>query len=107
MLAAQAPNSQATSQKHRPDPFAKAPWDTDHPDWRRLDHKLDPDDDVRLICRLVDQLDLGPLYRRYSGKGTKALPPDVLLKLALYHYCQDKPSKEAVSKQGQDGADSQ
>jgi transposase len=99
MLAAPAPNNQSPSQKPRPDSFAPPPWDQSHPDWLRLDQKLDPNDDARLISRLVDQLDLRPLYRRYAGCGSKALPPDLLLKLALYHYGQDKPSPKHWAKQ--------
>jgi transposase len=83
----------------RPAGFAAPPWDRQHPDWLRLDQQLPLHDDARLVDQLVDQLDLRPLYQRYAGHGSAALPPDRLLKVALYHFSQNQPSPKHWAQQ--------
>jgi len=94
MLALAAPAHQTPTPR-----FAAPPWDRHHPDWLRLDQQLEPYDDARLIDQLVDQLDLTPLYRRYAGHGSAALPPDRLLKVVLYHFSQNQPSPKYWAQQ--------
>ena len=67
--------------------FLAPPWTTESPDWLRLDRKLDPDHRARQIGRLVDEeLDLMPLLRSYSGRGSVPHRPDLLLKLLLFEH---------------------
>ncbi|MEO8497850.1 MAG: hypothetical protein ABI614_22515 [Planctomycetota bacterium] len=44
---------------------------------------------MRVIGQLVDErvFDVDAVFDRYSGSGSAALPPDLLLKLALYEHC--------------------
>src|ERR1700716_449850 len=95
---AQAPADQPPAAQVRPLAFAAPPWDRTHPDWLRLDPELDPNDDARLICRLVDKLDLTPPYSPSPRPGTAALPADPLLKVALYHFSQTLPSPKTWAK---------
>jgi transposase len=63
------------------------PWTTESPDWQRLDRKLDPDHRARQISRLVDEgLDLEPLFRTYSGRGSAPHRPDLLIKMLLFEH---------------------
>jgi transposase len=63
------------------------PWTTESPDWQRLDRKLDPDHRARLISRLVDQeLNLEPLFKSYSGRGSTPHRPDLLIKMLLFEH---------------------
>jgi transposase len=87
MVATAAPAHQG-----RPPFCAAPPWDRAHPDWLRLDAEIPPDDPARLLAQLVDQLDLTRLYQRYAHHGSAPLPPDLLLKVALYEFSQNHPS---------------
>src|SRR5581483_10051698 len=69
--------------------FAQPPWADDHPERLRLDARLAPDHPVRLFDRAVDQLDLTPLLRCYSGRGSRPHRPDLLLKVVLWQlHCK-------------------
>src|SRR4051794_22099170 len=72
--------------------FADPPWDTASARWLDLDAELDPDHPARRIARMVDdELDLGPLRRRYAGRGSRPHRPDLLLKLLLFEHERGRP----------------
>ena len=64
--------------------FAQPPWDRQSPPWLDIDRRLPADHLARRIDRLVDQLDLTGLLAGYSGTGSLAHRPELLLKVALY-----------------------
>ena len=44
---------------------------------------------ARFIAEVIDQLDLSRLTRRYTGRGSAAHHPSVLLTLLVYGYATD------------------
>ena len=66
------------------DRFAELPWDEQTPQWQEIDQDLPADHLARQIDQLVEELDLAGLFATYTGRGTKALWPDLLLRLVLY-----------------------
>jgi transposase len=74
------------------DRFAAPPWTAESLEWQALDQLLPADHLARRIDRAVAMLDLTPLWKSYLGVGKKALPPDLLLKLALYEMHHKRPS---------------
>ena len=64
--------------------FRPPPWTRSTPAWLDLDAQLEPDHLARLIDQGVDRLDLTPLLKSFSGRGTKAAPPDLMLKIVLF-----------------------
>jgi transposase len=63
--------------------FLTPPWDELHPDWLALDRRLEPLHPARLLCRLVETLDLQPLLDSYAGRGSLAFPPALLVAFVL------------------------
>jgi transposase len=72
--------------------FAEPPWDEHTPQWQEIDQCLPADHLARQIAQAVDELDLAGLFATYTGRGTKALWPDLLLKLALYETQRGRQS---------------
>jgi transposase len=72
--------------------FAAPPWDRDSPDWRRLDAKLPPDHLARSIDQAVVPLDLTDLFDAYTGTGSEAHRPDLILKVVLYELQRGRRS---------------
>lgn len=64
--------------------FAEPPWDEQTPRWQEIDRCLPANHLVRQIGQAVDELNLAGLFATYSGRGSKALWPDLLLRLVLY-----------------------
>ena len=64
--------------------FAETPWDEQTLRWQEIDRELPAEHLARQIACAVEELDLAGLFVTYSGRGTKALRPDLLLKLVLY-----------------------
>ncbi len=64
--------------------FAEPPWDEQTPRWQGIDQSLPADHLARQIHEVVGELDLAGLFATYSGRGSKALWPDLLLRLVLY-----------------------
>ena len=64
--------------------FAELPWDEHTPRWQEIDQCLPADHLARQIDQAVEELDLAGLFATYNGRGSKALWPDLLLKLVLY-----------------------
>lgn len=64
--------------------FAEVPWDEQTPRWQEIDRSLPADHLARQIDEAVGELDLAGLFATYSGRGSRALWPDLLLRLVLY-----------------------
>ena len=83
------------------DRFAEPPWDEWTPQWQEIDQDLPADHLARQIDQLVEELDLAGLFATYTGRGSKALWPDLLLRLVLYETqfwptqsCRMAPGRE-------------
>jgi transposase len=72
--------------------FAELPWDEQTPRWQEIDRQLPAEHLVRQIAEAVERLDLTGLLATYTGRGTKALWPDLLLKLMLYEIQRGRHS---------------
>jgi len=69
------------------------PWNEESPEWIALDQQLPVDHPARWVDAVIGELDLETLAQRYAGVGSKALPPDLLLKGVLFEmYCQSRLS---------------
>ena len=64
--------------------WAPPPWTCHSPEWLAIDAKLPPDHLARHITKVVERLDLTALYQTYSGRGSLAHRPDLMLKVVLY-----------------------
>jgi transposase len=60
------------------------PWDRNTADWVAIDQRLPCSHLARLIDRLVAELDLTGLSKRYAGRGSCPHPPELLLRLVLF-----------------------
>jgi transposase len=72
--------------------FAPTPWFEQHPDWRSLDQRLDPQHRARHIRQALALLDLSALWHSYHGVGSAAFRPDLLLAVVLYELDQGRRS---------------
>jgi len=63
--------------------FTDPPWDAEHPKWRELDLELEEDHIARQVVAAMEMLDLTPLFESYSGRGSPAIRPDLMLRIAL------------------------
>ena len=72
--------------------FSNTPWDENSPHWQALDTQIDEGDVVRVISQAVDDstFNVEAVFDVYSGRGSAAYRPDLLLKLALYEHCQGR-----------------
>jgi transposase len=72
--------------------FSRPPWDETSPQWRALDTQIEEGDLVRVISQSVDDgiFDVEAVWDVYSGRGSAAHPPDLLLKLAIYEHCRGR-----------------
>jgi len=51
--------------------------------------ELIPEDHlVRVVNRVVDEIDLEPLLRKYKGGGTSSYHPRMMLKVLVYAYSE-------------------
>ena len=75
--------------------FAEPPWDEHTPRRQEIDQCLPANHLVRQIDQAVGELDLTGLFATYTGRGSKALWPDLLLKLVLYETQRGRPSPAA------------
>ena len=82
--------------------FAETPWDEQTPQWRELEESLPADHLIRQIDLVVGALNLTELYATYLGRGSKALRPDLLLKLVLYEKQGGRPSPAQWLKDSQE-----
>jgi len=72
--------------------FFEPPWDENSRQWQALDSQIDEGDLVRVIAQMVDDgvFDAEAVLDVYSGRGSEAHPPLLLLKLALYEHCRGR-----------------
>src|SRR3954451_20686674 len=83
--------------------FAPPPWDRSSPQWLEIEDSLPADHLARVIDEAVDRLDLTPLFASYAGVGSKALRPDLMLKIALYemqtgHHSPNQWHDDAIER---------
>ena len=57
-----------------------------------IDAQLEADHLARLIDQGVDRLDLTPLRRSYTGRGTRPWPPELMLKIVLFEIQRGRTS---------------
>ena len=74
--------------KDRPVRWNVPPWDRNTAGWLAIDQRLASDHLARLIDRVVAELDLTDLRKRYAGRGSCPHPPELLLRLVLFE-CWD------------------
>ena len=72
--------------------FAEPPWDEHDLRWREIDQSLPADHLARQIDQAVAELDLAGVFATYTGRGSKALWPDLLLRLVLYEMQRGRQS---------------
>ena len=53
---------------------------------------------VRIVNRIVDQIDISPLLKTYKGGGTSSYHPKMLLKVWIYGYLQNVYSSRKVEQ---------
>jgi transposase len=53
---------------------------------------------VRVVNRVVDELDIGPLLAKYKGGGTSSYHPRMMLKVMVYAYTQKIYSSRKIEK---------
>jgi transposase len=68
--------------------FLQAPWHERHPCFLALDGSLPADHVARLLRLACQQLDLTALLDSYSGRGSPAYPPALLLPFVLFMLFQ-------------------
>ena len=72
--------------------FAEPPWDEHTLRWQEMDQSLPADHLARQIDLAVAELDLAGVFATYAGRGSKALWPDLLLRLVLYEMQRGRQS---------------
>ena len=73
-------------------PFRDPPWTRSTPAWLALDAQLEADHLARLIDQGVDRLDLTPLLRSYTGRGSRPDRPGLMLKIVLFEIRRGRTS---------------
>jgi transposase len=66
------------------DRWIESPWTEGTLEWSTIENDLPDGHLARWIDRFVEALDLTPLYETYSGRGSAAYRPDLMLKVVLY-----------------------
>jgi len=51
-----------------------------------LEELIDENHPVRVVNRVMDHIDIGPLLKKYKGGGTTSFHPRMLLKVVVYAY---------------------
>jgi len=72
--------------------FAEPPWNEETARWQEIDQSLPADHLACQIHEMVKELDLAGLFATYRGRGSKALRPDLLLRLVLYEIQRGRGS---------------
>jgi len=63
-----------------------------------LEELIPADHLVRVVNRVIDELDLGGLMRLYKGGGTSSYHPRMMLKVLVYAYTQRAYSSRQIAK---------
>lgn len=72
--------------------FREPPLDENSPQWRAWDHQFDENHHARTVEDAVNRLDRQKLNETYRGVGSRAYPPDLMLKIALFEYLEGRTS---------------
>jgi transposase len=51
-----------------------------------LEELIDKDHPVRVVSKIIDELDLEPLLKNYKGGGTSSFHPRMMLKIVVFSY---------------------
>lgn len=63
--------------------FQSPPWTEDSIEWQQLDEQVPLEHVARQIVQALERLDLTALFDSYSGRGSPAVPPKLLLAVVL------------------------
>ena len=63
--------------------FQSSPWTEDSIEWQQLDAQVPPEHVARQIVQALERLDLTALFDSYSGRGSPAVSPKLLLAVVL------------------------
>lgn len=63
-----------------------------------LDDLLSPNHVVRVVSRIIDQINIEPLLAAYKGGGTSSYHPRMMLKVMVYAYTQKRFSSRQIAK---------
>jgi len=63
-----------------------------------LDELVPEDHLVRVVNRVIEQLDLEPLLAKYKGGGTSSYHPKMMLKVLVYAYAEKVYSSRKIAK---------
>jgi transposase len=72
--------------------FAEPPWTQQSPPWQEIDRTLDADDLARRVDAAFGCLDMQPLFDTYQPGGSRAIRPDLLMKMILYETQRGRTS---------------
>jgi transposase len=72
--------------------FAEPPWNKQSPPWQDIDQTLNADDLARRVEAAFGCLDMQPLYDTYQPGGSRAIRPDLLMKMILYETQRGRTS---------------
>ena len=53
---------------------------------------------VRVVNRVIEQIDLTPLLEKYKGGGTSSYHPEMMLKVLVYGYAEKVYSSRRIAK---------
>lgn len=72
--------------------LADPPWSGDDPRRDEIGHRIPANHLARWIDTAVDQLDLSTLRATYSGRGSKPVPPILMVKMVMFELASGRPS---------------
>lgn len=65
---------------------------------QNLEELIPQDHLVRVVNRVIDELNLEPILKRYKGGGTSSYHPRMMLKVLVYAYTQKVNSSRQIAK---------
>ena len=76
------------------------PYTTEQPSLlpRSLDELIPEDHLVRVVNRVIEQIDLSSLFAKYKGGGTSSYHPKMMLKVLVYGYAEKIYSSRKIAK---------
>ena len=63
-----------------------------------LDDFIPQNDPVRVVHRIIEQINLEELYRRYSPQGCSAYHPHMMLQILVYAYLRNIYSSRGIEE---------
>lgn len=64
-----------------------------------LDEMIPDNHPARLVCKVIDTIDIHAIHRKYKGGGTSAYHPRLLLKILVYGYLTNTYSSRKLEEQ--------